>query len=109
MPSQTTATTGMAADMSASSPPDTKPAPAEAGGLAKAGYLLAEFLVSISGNRFREGDVVKALHGDISELYIWEQQAIEWLLLHRHQIPEINLWTLGLLKAVHERRSKSPY
>ena len=88
--------------MSRSSPPDTD-------GIAKAGTLLADFLVSISGNRFREGDLVKALHGDISGLYIWEQQAIEWLLQHRHQIPEINLWTLGLLKAVHERRSKSPY
>jgi hypothetical protein len=57
----------------------------------------------------RRDDTAKALRGSIDHLYVWEQSAIDWLLVQTERDPEIvlNAWVYDLVRTVRAVREAS--
>lgn len=64
--------------------------------------LLARIILDPAKSDSRRKDVLQAMKGDISGLYVWEQRVIRWLKIHGGPGVTMNAWTAQLLDNFHE-------
>ena len=74
--------------------------------LRAAAHIISDLLATNLLQSYRRDVAAAALKGDISGVYVWERDAVEWLLAQIKHDPEIvlNAWVYDLVGAVRARR-----